>query len=414
MLIGPYSGIVDEHDQVRLGGYPGAFARPARRADRGVLPAAGRRVGRAGRRQRAAQVWWERGRATGAEVLASYVDGPVAGSPALTRQRARLVCRHPAGRRGSRPAAGAVCGEAGVAAAVPDPPPGLEVVRRSAPGRHRVPVPDQPRVRPTLPCSTPVGHRSAHRARARTGDGTCRCRWSGRGVLRQGGLMLAQQRQQAIHDMVQRQGGVRVADLVREFGVSDITIRRDLEALADRGLVAKVHGGAAPARPATRRDEPGFAAKLDRQRAEKEAIAARAARLVAPGTAIALSAGTTTCLLAAPLAGRTRADRADQLGSGRRRVLPRAAGGPDRRADRRHPYPVRRAGRSVRGQRHAVAQRRRALPRRTRDEHARRLHDTEPAGGRDEPGAGRDRAPSWWYWPTTRNGRPRASPRSLG
>ncbi|OLB65283.1 MAG: DeoR family transcriptional regulator [Actinobacteria bacterium 13_2_20CM_2_72_6] len=56
--------------------------------------------------------------------------------------------------------------------------------------------------------------------------------------------MLAQQRQQAIHEMVQRLGGVRVGDLVREFGVSDMTIRRDLEALAERGLVAKVHGGA--------------------------------------------------------------------------------------------------------------------------------------------------------------------------
>jgi DeoR/GlpR family transcriptional regulator of sugar metabolism len=109
--------------------------------------------------------------------------------------------------------------------------------------------------------------------------------------------MLVQQRQQAIHEMVQRLGGVRVGDLVREFGVSDMTIRRDLEALAERGLVAKVHGGATtPDQHST--DEPGFAAKLVRQQAEKEAIAAKAATLVAPGTAIALSAGTTTCVLA--------------------------------------------------------------------------------------------------------------------
>ncbi|GAA5179344.1 DeoR/GlpR family DNA-binding transcription regulator [Rugosimonospora acidiphila] len=109
--------------------------------------------------------------------------------------------------------------------------------------------------------------------------------------------MLAQQRQQAIHEMVQRLGGVRVGDLVREFGVSDITIRRDLEALADKGLVAKVHGGAtALNRHAT--DEPGFAVKSVRQRLEKQAIAAQAAALVQPGTAIALSAGTTTRVLA--------------------------------------------------------------------------------------------------------------------
>jgi DeoR/GlpR family transcriptional regulator of sugar metabolism len=109
--------------------------------------------------------------------------------------------------------------------------------------------------------------------------------------------MLAQQRQQAILDLVQQRGGVRVADLVREFGVSDMTIRRDLEVLAERGLVTKVHGGATALGTAST-EEPGFTAKSDRQRAEKEAIARRAAGLVRPGTAIAISAGTTTWTLA--------------------------------------------------------------------------------------------------------------------
>lgn len=109
--------------------------------------------------------------------------------------------------------------------------------------------------------------------------------------------MLAQQRQQAILDLVQQRGGIRVADLVREFGVSDMTIRRDLEVLADRGLVAKVHGGATTVGAAST-EEPGFAAKSVRQRQEKDAIARRAAQLVRPGTAIALSAGTTTWTLA--------------------------------------------------------------------------------------------------------------------
>ena len=57
--------------------------------------------------------------------------------------------------------------------------------------------------------------------------------------------MLAQQRQASILDRVRRTGGARVADLVRVLGVSDMTIRRDIEALAERGLVAKVHGGLA-------------------------------------------------------------------------------------------------------------------------------------------------------------------------
>ncbi|MEV3980178.1 DeoR/GlpR family DNA-binding transcription regulator [Nonomuraea sp. NPDC049758] len=107
--------------------------------------------------------------------------------------------------------------------------------------------------------------------------------------------MLAPQRQQAILDLVRQNGGVRVVDLVRTFGVSDITIRRDLELLAERGLLAKVHGGATTIGST---NEPGFAAKSVQQEAEKQAIAGHAAALVRPGTAVALSAGTTTWTLA--------------------------------------------------------------------------------------------------------------------
>ncbi|HEY0698767.1 MAG TPA: DeoR/GlpR family DNA-binding transcription regulator [Micromonospora sp.] len=109
--------------------------------------------------------------------------------------------------------------------------------------------------------------------------------------------MLAQQRQAAILARVRLTGGVRVSDLAAEFGVSDMTIRRDLEALADRGLLSKVHGGATSTDPGAT-DEPGFAAKSVRQRVEKALIAARAAQLVGPGLAVALSAGTTTAELA--------------------------------------------------------------------------------------------------------------------
>jgi DeoR/GlpR family transcriptional regulator of sugar metabolism len=109
--------------------------------------------------------------------------------------------------------------------------------------------------------------------------------------------MLAPQRQAAILEKVRLAGAVKVSDLVAEFGVSDMTIRRDLEVLAERGLLSKVHGGAT-AEPTGSTDEPGFAAKVIRQRAEKSAIALRAAQLVKPGTAIALSAGTTTAELA--------------------------------------------------------------------------------------------------------------------
>jgi DeoR/GlpR family transcriptional regulator of sugar metabolism len=109
--------------------------------------------------------------------------------------------------------------------------------------------------------------------------------------------MLAQQRQAAILDRVRAAGGVRVSELAAEYGVSDMTIRRDLESLADRGLLEKVHGGATTVNPGSAH-EPGFEAKSVRQRDEKAAIATRAAAMVSPGDAIALSAGTTTAGLA--------------------------------------------------------------------------------------------------------------------
>lgn len=109
--------------------------------------------------------------------------------------------------------------------------------------------------------------------------------------------MLAKQRQDRILEEVRMHGGVRVSDLVELLGVSDMTIRRDLDVLARRGLLDKVHGGASV--PGTRAaDEPGFQAKSMRELAEKEAIASCAAELVRPGTAVGLSAGTTTWVLA--------------------------------------------------------------------------------------------------------------------
>jgi DeoR/GlpR family transcriptional regulator of sugar metabolism len=113
--------------------------------------------------------------------------------------------------------------------------------------------------------------------------------------------VLAAERQNRILDEVRQRGAVRVSELSLLLDVSDMTIRRDLDALASRGQLDKVHGGATTRRsPST--DEPGFEAKRDRQTAEKEAIAAAAVALVAPGSAIGLSAGTTTWTLARQLA----------------------------------------------------------------------------------------------------------------
>jgi beta-galactosidase len=85
LLVGPYSGVVDEHDRVRLGGYPGALRDllGVRVEQYCPLPAAATVAldnGAVGR------IWSEQAHATGATVVASYLDGPAAGRPALTRR----------------------------------------------------------------------------------------------------------------------------------------------------------------------------------------------------------------------------------------------------------------------------------------------------------------------------------------
>jgi DeoR/GlpR family transcriptional regulator of sugar metabolism len=109
--------------------------------------------------------------------------------------------------------------------------------------------------------------------------------------------LLAEQRRALILDEIRRRGGVRVNELTRRLNVSDMTVRRDLDALARQGVVEKVHGGAVPVVQASSH-EPGFEAKSGLEPGAKEAIAHAAAKLVTPGSALALSGGTTTYALA--------------------------------------------------------------------------------------------------------------------
>jgi DeoR/GlpR family transcriptional regulator of sugar metabolism len=112
--------------------------------------------------------------------------------------------------------------------------------------------------------------------------------------------VLASQRRAAILAIVEESGAARVSELVEQLGVSDMTVRRDIERLDGEGLLERVHGGALALVPRAA-DEPGFSAKSALMTAEKRAIAAAAARLVEPGATIGISAGTTTYELARAL-----------------------------------------------------------------------------------------------------------------
>ena len=114
--------------------------------------------------------------------------------------------------------------------------------------------------------------------------------------------MLASQRRMRIADIVSRTGAVRVSDLVVELGVSDMTVRRDIDQLAEQGVVERVHGGAVAVGARTS-EEPGFRAKSSLMTSQKELIGEAAAAYVEPGSSIGISAGTTTYELARAVRG---------------------------------------------------------------------------------------------------------------
>ncbi|WP_372697363.1 DeoR/GlpR family DNA-binding transcription regulator [Arthrobacter sp. JSM 101049] len=109
--------------------------------------------------------------------------------------------------------------------------------------------------------------------------------------------MLPQQRHRHILDELNKYGQVRVTALSHELGISEMTVRRDLNALATAGDLVKVHGGATRG-PSATSSEPGFARKLGLAAPEKEALAHRAAGLIEAGMSVALNSGTTTYALA--------------------------------------------------------------------------------------------------------------------
>jgi DeoR/GlpR family transcriptional regulator of sugar metabolism len=114
--------------------------------------------------------------------------------------------------------------------------------------------------------------------------------------------MLAAERRGAILRTLNSGGAVRVADLAAELAVSEMTVRRDLDALDAQDLLRKVHGGAVARH--NRGEEPRSSVKAGQQRAEKAAIAAAAAATVEDGMTIAIGAGTTTTELARHLQAR--------------------------------------------------------------------------------------------------------------
>jgi len=111
--------------------------------------------------------------------------------------------------------------------------------------------------------------------------------------------MLPAQRRQAILRAV-RSGTAHVTALADEFGVSEMTVRRDLQALASDGKLERVHGGAVNVE-----SERPFSEIVVERLEAKDRIGRAAAALVEDGQTVMIDIGTTTLQVARHLRGRS-------------------------------------------------------------------------------------------------------------
>jgi len=110
-------------------------------------------------------------------------------------------------------------------------------------------------------------------------------------------LLPAQRRQEILRAV--RNGTAHVSELAESFGVSEMTVRRDLGALARDGKLERVHGGAVEAG-----GEPGFSQIEVERRDIKDRLGVQAAQMVTDGQTVMIDIGTTTLQLARHLHGK--------------------------------------------------------------------------------------------------------------
>jgi DeoR family galactitol utilization operon repressor len=106
------------------------------------------------------------------------------------------------------------------------------------------------------------------------------------------------ERERQILDMLASDGNTSVTRISEELDVSTVTIRNDLSALADKGLIVRTRGGALPA------FHPQIVERQKQFTREKERIAKAAAEHIRDGDKVMITAGTTTGLIPKYLLGR--------------------------------------------------------------------------------------------------------------
>lgn len=110
-------------------------------------------------------------------------------------------------------------------------------------------------------------------------------------------------RRAKMRELIERRGFALVIDLARMFEISEVTVRTDLDALAESHAIRRVHGGAMSAEKSPWL-EPTFDKAAEKRVEEKTRIGRAAAALVESHQVIALDVGTTTTAVARALAAR--------------------------------------------------------------------------------------------------------------
>ncbi len=100
---------------------------------------------------------------------------------------------------------------------------------------------------------------------------------------------LPEQRQSLIYQMLTETGRVIGVDVARKLGVSEHTIRRDLQELARKGLCKKVYGGAV----SQLKQSASFETRVAHNVHEKAQVARKCAQLIKTGSCIFIDAGST-------------------------------------------------------------------------------------------------------------------------
>lgn len=111
--------------------------------------------------------------------------------------------------------------------------------------------------------------------------------------------MLALERQKRILELLNIEGAVMVSKLSAELGVTEETVRRDLEKLEAKEMLRRTHGGALPM------DENSYEFSLEKRKVlnveSKQALARKAVQFIATGDTVFLDASTTTFYMAKEL-----------------------------------------------------------------------------------------------------------------